>query len=312
MLKHIIYTFPNKTPGGQDFFKQLTTLLVESPNAHMDKNGNLVITPSAPSGALPATFFTQADILFPQLNLGNNQESSLTVGNFRINPNAAWDYQPDNRGFDQTIAKQDTLGTYFELHFSSSIIYRLPMDELIQRLKGHIVRIDHTGINIPSALVPNEAWQHFIHSVSQHTNLYKYPTNDVWPFILPATEEEFKTDITQFVSGREPKLELVYDTYDSHPTIQIDIETDLTRTEIEQLLPDPYGISFPEVADFFHSVYIHHEWPGVAIRFDLRFKRDQPSDWDTGKWLVNEGGRIVSKTEKYFSPSLAPAPQFHS
>lgn len=130
------------------------------------------------------------------------------------------------------------------LHSTSSVIYRLPMGELIKRLKGHIVRIDHTGVNIPASIISNETWQKFIHNIAEHTNLYKYPTNDTWPFILPATEQEFKTDITQFPAGREPKFELVYDSYDSNPTIQIDVETDLTRIAIEQLLPDPYSVSF--------------------------------------------------------------------
>lgn len=94
-----------------------------------------------------------------------------------------------------------------------------------------------------------------IDNVAGQTNLYKYPTNNVWPFILPATEDELKTDITEFPDGRESKFELVCDVYDSNPTIQIDIETDLTRTEIERLPPEPYGISFPEVADFFRTVY---------------------------------------------------------
>jgi hypothetical protein len=159
-----------------------------------------------------------------------------------------------------------------------------------------MVRIDHTGVNIPSVLISNEQWQQFIRTVARHTNLYKYPTTDVWPFILPATPEEYETDIIQFPAGREPKLELVYDTYSPIPTIQIDIETDLTRPEVEQLFPAPYGISFPDLADYFRTVYVHHEWPGLAIRFDIRFKNNQPGgDWETGQWLVEDGGRIKPK-----------------
>lgn len=297
MLKHITYTFPNGTANSQSFFKQLTGLLSELPNASIDENGNLEIKPSKPAGALPVTIFTLSNVPFPQLNLGDNPELSTTIGNFRINPDVTIEYEVDTRGFDQTQIKHDSLGAYIELHAASLIFYRLPLDDLIKRLKGHIVRIDHTGINIPSARISNEVWSQFIDTVVGHANLYKYPTNNVWPFILPATEDEFKTDITQFPSGREPKFELVYDTYDSNPTIQIDIETDLTRMEIEQLLPEPYGISFPEVADFFRTVYIHHEWLGMAIRFDIRFKSEGPGDWDTGKWLVEDGGRIESKSQ---------------
>jgi hypothetical protein len=290
MLKNIAYIFPNSTVDSQTFFKQLIGLLIELPNAHIDEKGDLILTPLKPTGALPTTTFSQSDVPFPQLKLGD-EENSLTVGNFRINPDTTSNYTPNNHGFDHILSKRDALGTYFEIHFASSVIYRLPMDNLIKRLKGHIMRIDHTGINIPSAQISNAAWSQFINNIAEQTNLYKYPTNDVWPFILPATEDEFKNDITQFPRHREPKFEIVYDTYDSSPTIQIDIETDLTRIEIEQLLPEPYGISFPEVADFFRTVYVHHEWSGLAIRFDIRFKSEGPSDWDTGKWLVEDGGR---------------------
>jgi hypothetical protein len=62
---------------------------------------------------------------------------------------------------------------------------------------------------------------------------------------------------------------------------------------MEQLFPEPYGISFPDLADYFRTVYIDHEWTGLAIRFDLRFKNDNPTgDWETGKRLAAEGGRI--------------------
>jgi hypothetical protein len=160
-------------------------------------------------------------------------------------------------------------------------------------LRGHVTRIDHTGINLPSVLVSRETWEQFIGKIANNCNLYRYPTGEDWLFILPATEEEFTNDITIFPAGREPKFELVYDTFSPVPTIQIDIETDLLRSEIEQLFPAPYGVSFPDLADYFRTVYIDHEWPSLAIRFDLRFRNDNPDgSWETGKWLVEDGGRL--------------------
>lgn len=292
MLKQITYIFPNNTPDSQSFFQQLSELLTEIPNAHTHDDTGVTITPVGPVDAFPVTTFVQSDVPYPQLNLGDSQELSLHVGNLRINPDMAVDYKVDDRGFDQILTKQDSLGGYFELHASSQTLYRLPMSELIKRPKGHIVRIDHTGINIPSALVSNETWKQFMHRVAEQANLYNYPTTDVWPFILPATQVEHETDITQFPDGREPKFEMVYDTYSPVPTIQIDIETDLMRAQVKRLFPAPYGISFPELADYFRTVYVHHEWPGLAIRFDIRFKSDQVGEWETGKWLVEDGGRI--------------------
>lgn len=294
MLTSITYTFPNNTLGNQGFFRQLTALLAELPNAER-RSGSLTITPSSPAGALPVTVFTQSDIPFLQLHLGTSQELALGVGNLQINPSSILDYKLDDTGFEQVISKQDALGTYVELHTSSATIYRLPMDELVKRLKGHIVRIDHTGINIPSTLISKDEWRRFTDRVAKQANLYKYPTTDTWPFILPATKEEYETDITQFPSGREPKFEMVYDEYSPVPAIQIDIETDLTRPQVENLFPEPYGVSFPELADFFRTVYVQHELPGLAVRFDIRFKSDKPGDWETGKWLVRDGGRIKPK-----------------
>ncbi len=292
MLKQITYTFPNNTPDSQSFFQQLSELLAELPNARTHDNGSVIVAPIKPVDASPVTTFAQSDIPYPQLSLGDSPELSLHVGNLCINPAMAADYKVDDRDFDQILAKQDSLGSYFELRASSQTLYRLPMSELVKRLKGHIVRIDHTGINIPSALISNETWKQFMYHVAEQANLYNYPTTDVWPFILPATQVEYETDITQFPDGREPKFEMVYDTYSLVPTIQIDIETDLTRAQVERLFPAPYGISFPELADYFRTVYVHHEWPGLAIRFDIRFKSDQPGEWETGKWLVEDGGRI--------------------
>jgi hypothetical protein len=232
------------------------------------------------------------DVPFPQIHFDNITELSLNIGNLHVNPKTL-DYEIKGNGFKQVLSKQDSLGTYYELQSPRYTIYRLAIEELASRLRGHVVRIDHTGLNLPSALVSTKIWKQFIHDVAKDTNLYKYPTGEDWPFILPATQTEHETEITDFVVGREPKFELVYDAYSSAPTIQIDIETDLTRPQVERLFPDPYGVSFPELADYFRTVYVHHDWRGLDIRFDIRFKNDEPNgDWETGKWLVTEGGRI--------------------
>jgi hypothetical protein len=292
MIQCITYTFPNNTSNNQAFFQSLSDLLLELPNAQLQEDKIIEITASQPADALPVTTFTQSDVPFPQIHFDDTSELSLNLGNLRINP-ANSDYAVEGNGFSQIQTKQDALGDYYELHTASYTIYRLDIKEVVARLKSHIVRIDHTGLNIPSVLVSRNTWKQFIGNVAKQTNLYKYPTGEDWPFILPATPTENQTDITQFPVGREPKFELVYDTYSPVPTIQIDIETDLTRPQVERLFPEPYGISFPELADYFRTVYVHHDWLGLAIRFDIRFKNDEPDgDWETGKWLVTEGGRI--------------------
>jgi hypothetical protein len=293
MIQNIIYKFPRSTADAQDFFKHLSVILLELPNAQLQKDKSIKVTALEPTGALPVTTFVQSDVLFPQLYFDPVHELSLVIGNVRINPEQTSDHTIDDRGFTQIISKQDSQGTYYELRADTDTIYRLDIQQVAARLKSHIVRIDHTGFNLPSALISRGTWERLVGDIAKQSNLYKYPTGEDWPFILPATLAEHEADITQFPVGREPKFELVYDTYSPVPTIQIDIETDLTRVEVEELFPEPYGVSFPELADYFRTVYVQHPWPGLAIRFDIRFKNDEPDgDWETGKWLVTKGGRI--------------------
>lgn len=289
MLKTITFSFPKEVDDSNDFFKYLSSLLGELPNSSIEQDG-IKITATKPEQALPYTTFQQADTPFPQLHL-DIEDLQLVLGNFAINPSHDFNIAPSK--LLPRSMKHDELGEYAEVDAAGQILFRLPIAELYNRLKGHITRIDHTGINVPSALVPRETWEQFIGKIANNSNLYHYPTGEDWPFILPATEAEHASDIEEFPAGREPKFELVYDTFSPVSTIQIDIETDLLRTEIEQLFPDPYGVSFPDLADYFRTVYIDHEWPGLAIRFDLRFKNDNPrGDWETGKWLIEDGGRI--------------------
>lgn len=288
MLKTIAYSFP-LTADGTNFFKVLADLLGELPNAIVGQK-SIQLTALHPEQTLPSIIFKQADISFPQIHL-DIDNLNLELGNFSINPSQT--FHAGELAPLMKTTKHDAYGKYVTVDFGNLTIFRLPISELYDRLRGHITRIDHTGINLPSALVSRVSWEQFISELARNCNLYRYPSGEDWPFILPATEEEFIHDISDFPIGREPKFELVYDTYSLVPTIQIDIETDLLRSEVEQLFPEPYGISFPDLANYFRTVYIDHDWPGLAIRFDLRFKNDKPDgDWETGKWLVVDGGRI--------------------
>ncbi|MDL5206310.1 hypothetical protein [Streptomyces sp. ALI-76-A] len=114
-----------------------------------------------------------------------------------------------------------------------------------------------------------------------------------WPFVLPSTSDELLGDIRDFVVGREPRFELVYDQELTQTEWQFALWTDLPRTELELLFPEPEGITFPALEEIFRVVPVLHPWPGLSIRFDLCYRiDDSPSDWETGEWLVAEGGRI--------------------
>jgi hypothetical protein len=101
------------------------------------------------------------------------------------------------------------------------------------------------------------------------------------------------------VTGRTPKFELVYDAYSPLPVVQFQLETELSQAEVEERLPEPYGISFPDLGEIFRTVYIEHPWSGLLIRFDVAFDRPGAADdWKTGEWLVKQGRRMVYAAPK--------------
>ncbi len=177
--------------------------------------------------------------------------------------------------------------------YSNSLSNCLEMTEIHHKLQGHVTQVDHTGINFPVALLPRTEWDNTLKKLATTAALYKYPTGEDWPFIIPATDAEFQNDIEDFVFGREPKFELVYDQFAEHPVMQFAFGTDLTRQEIEALFPEPYGIVFPELENIFRVIYVVHPWAELIIRFDIYYAdTSEPSWWTTGQWLVMDGGRL--------------------
>jgi hypothetical protein len=167
------------------------------------------------------------------------------------------------------------------------------MRDLAGRLAGHVRGIDHTGVNLPARATSPEQWQGLVKALASASTMYRYPTGEEWPFVLPSTSAELVGDIRDFVVGREPRFELVYDRSLTQVEWQFALWTDLTRAELEQLFPEPEGITFPGLEDIFRVVPVRHPWAGLGIRIDLCYRIDDgPSDWETGEWLVTEGGRI--------------------
>lgn len=283
MLQEITFNLPNNSPFEKDFFDCLKTVLLELPNSK-SSNNTVTLTATCADQAFPkTTFHPDGHSNLPRIMLNsNNNLSELFSKSISSHTNVV-----------SSIEKRDNLGIYYETSINGKKSYEIPIQELQKRLKGHITRIDHTGINLPKNTVTQGEWNKVVKDISTQCTLYNYPTGEPWLFILPATNSEFKTDISEFISGRDPKFELVYDTFSSAPTIQIDIETDLERVEIERLFPEPYAVSWPNLAAYFRTVFIYHEWDNLIIRFDLRYKNsNQDDEWNTGKWLVEDGGRI--------------------
>lgn len=167
-------------------------------------------------------------------------------------------------------------------------IKRLNINDVSNKLSGHIKRIDHTGINLPTVLFDELEYQNLLDYFSSNGNMYSYPTGEPWPFLLPVTEYEHENEITNFKILREPRFEFVYDKYTNTVGIQIDIETDLSKNEIEDLFPKDQGVYYKGCT--FKAIYLDYG-EDLDIRLDVRYKSTY-GDWESGEWLVCEGKRM--------------------
>ena len=253
-MKAIQYIFPNNAKS-QEFLKLLSVLFkgvktVEVPNK------NEIHLMSA-SGLNPRTVFRIDDTVnYIKMNIGDKKYFDLLDRGKSGNP--------------YNVQKQQ-------------------MADIARKLAGHIKRIDHTAINLPTSLYSEAEWNELINYLSSRANMYNYPTGEPWPFLLPATELENKNNITNFTILRDPKFELVYD--EDTVTIHIDMETDLSKDEVEKLFPDNQGVYFDILKNIYKAIYLDFD-DKIDIRIDIRFKCEH-GDWENGKWLVQEGGRIT-------------------
>jgi hypothetical protein len=274
-LSRIALVFPEGQAEADGFYGNLSRLLDEVPHSTLEGNA-LIIRPASPNGARPTLAVQQTKTSFPKVVFETAEPIELAVGNLLLHSSSV---MGKSLGQPEGSAQPDAA--------------RLPMRTVYEKLQRHVCRLDHVGVNVPASLVDRSTWGALVQQVARISTMYRYPTGENWPFILPSTEREFQDDIRQFPAGREPKFELVYDEHAQEPTIQIDVETNLTRQELEAQFPDPYGHALPGVTEYFRSVFVAHPWPGLSIRLDLRFRNDgAPDDWETGEWLVTEGGRI--------------------
>jgi hypothetical protein len=275
-LREIAIFLPPEPPGATACFAALADLLGEAPNCSRTDNGNwLSFTPQQPADALPKTTFGLLNLERPTILFDTELPIDVPIGGVHLRSRGA-----HSREYPaMPITPQPDLAL-------------LPAANLRDRLRGHIRRVDHFGVNLPTSIVARPAWDDLLSRLGAISALYRYPGEE-WPFIIPATAAEHTEDIRVFVAGREPKFELVYDAYTAVPIIQISIETDLTQAELTALLPAPYGLGLGGLEHLFRTVYLDHPWPDFALRIDLSFRNDGPAtDWDTGEWLVTQGGRM--------------------
>ncbi|MEV4619938.1 hypothetical protein AB0J74_14675 [Asanoa sp. NPDC049573] len=77
--------------------------------------------------------------------------------------------------------------------------------------------------------------------------MYRYPGEE-WPFALPSTSAGLHGDIQEFLVGREPRFELIYDQWRTRTEWQFALGTDLSRAELEQMFPEPKGTTIPGIS----------------------------------------------------------------
>ena len=219
----------------------------------------------------------------------NNEEIHIITSNLR--PETIFRLDDINSNIKLNIGDKKYLNILSRKNKNSKElcnIKRLNINDVSNKLSGHIKRIDHTGINLPTVLFDELEYQNLLDYFSSNGNMYSYPTGEPWPFLLPVTEYEHENEITNFKILREPRFEFVYDKYTNTVGIQIDIETDLSKNEIEDLFPKDQGVYYKGCT--FKAIYLDYG-EDLDIRLDVRYESTY-GDWESGEWLVCEGKRM--------------------
>jgi hypothetical protein len=274
-LTAITYRFPASTTGSVGLFDALRRILAPVPGVETVKR-MIQVVPRRPVGALPITVFALGEGTRPEIAFATDLPFDLAVGDLRLR-GAARERSMINLGSGTAGGRAPGVAP----------------EALAPRLAGHVTRIDHTGVNFPAALLDTARWEALLGALARSAALYRYPGGQPWPFILPTSDEEFSDEVYTFATWRAPKFELVYDAQANVPIIQIALGTDLPRAELEAWFPAPHGVAFPGLSEFFRAVYVEQPWAELLVRLDLYYgSTESESDWDTGRWLVQAGGRI--------------------
>lgn len=188
-----------------------------------------------------------------------------------------------------------------DLSFSPKLDFEAPksralisLSEVREKLDGKLIGLNHWGLNIGPQFMSYEDYLQFRTTIAQHANLYRYPGAEEWSFVIPATAEEYKIDITDTTRKRNPKFEVVYYEHQQRPLLQFDIDTILTKQEAMDLFPDPVGISYSGLEDYFRTVFVPVDWGGWECRIDVSFRSQKELDF--GYWMIKEGGRIIEES----------------
>ncbi len=110
-----------------------------------------------------------------------------------------------------------------------------PLNKFVQLLQGHILRLDHAGVELPSEVVPREKFDDLISTLGKVATCTAIPPAKSGPSSCllrrPSSAARSSTS-----PGHAPKLELTYG-YVQVPLIHFHIDTDLPREHIEAYFP---------------------------------------------------------------------------
>lgn len=287
-MKLIEIRFPDLTEFEKKENGSLFRVLSQLDNAE-EKNDTIV---AGNENLCPRTIFKKSQINNPQISLvlDGDISKSWQAGDLRFGFNLTDEKEAMTaKRIENYEFLKDKTGDYTKLELESKKYYILTIEQFLKRFDGKLKNLNHAGVNFGPAFFNGSDYSLLKKLIAERCNLYKYPTGEEWPFIIPATDNEFLDDISDETVKRNPKFEIVYYENQLKPVIQIDIETNLTKGEVLELLPSPYGVSFDNLKEMFRTVFILTDWPGVIFRLDLRFKS---AGKDFEYWMVKEGGRI--------------------
>ncbi len=288
-LEEINFQFPINTPEEAVFFNSLWHLFKKLPGA-VDGLNMVSLSSKFPPDSRPKLVLEgSTENMFPVLKLDPTAGINYNFGELAIisdeiiQRTTVW-----TKNDQDTWPDKDALGNYYKTWVGGNQYFLLNIDEFANRFGPNILGLDHAGVNLPKELLSTTEFENITLRLSQIAQVFAYPGQPNWQFILPSGPEERLTgQIQNFTGPRQPKMEFVHDTYLKVPTIQFDFQSKLPKETVLKLLPAPYGLSYPEVKDFFRSVYIHHPWKELLIRFDVRFGPvSKPDNWSSGRILV--------------------------
>lgn len=168
---------------------------------------------------------------------------------------------------------------------------QVPLEQIVDRLEGAVLRLNHIGVNVPETSRSKSGWDETVARLGASEWLYRLETGSAAEilFLLPVTPEEHASG-TLATERQEAGSMIELCCGDDTPgfTLHFNLETRLTRAELLQRFSGN-GVFKPGDEAFFLSVCAASPWAGLTIYFDLSFA--DPGSVRTSRGLIMSLGR---------------------